>query len=179
MLGGQSWLGLWCEIDFFFSYCLIHRFVDILICCFWGVLLQNWVMEISLCNLFLGYTTTSTSCCFSWYIWEEMFSEYMARFILGPFLINHWTFRFVSSLFDLLVFFSRLLIAMFVLLQHTSYKPTVWNVQLCHLNVISQLYMTISAIFFDLWWGKPNFSWVIEVKVGFCAMQKYCIIWLC
>lgn len=66
---------------------------------FWGVLLQSSILEFSLCNLFLGYTTASTSCCFTWYIWEETFSEYMAGFILESFNINCRTFRFVSSLF--------------------------------------------------------------------------------
>ena len=94
------------------SLTLFHLLSDsyilhILICSFWGVLLQSSVLEISLCNLFLGYTTTSTSCCLNWYIWEETSSEYMARFILGSFAINYWTFRFVSSLFGPLVYFSH------------------------------------------------------------------------
>lgn len=77
---------------FFFN--VICWFLD-----FWGVLLQSSVLEISYCNLFLGYTTASFSRCFTWYIWEETVFEYMERFILGSFNINCRTFRFVSSSF--------------------------------------------------------------------------------
>ena len=40
-------------------------FLDILIRCFWDVCFQSSVLEISICDLFLGCSTISSFCCFS------------------------------------------------------------------------------------------------------------------
>lgn len=61
------------------------------------ITLQNPFLEITTCNLLLGYTTISGFYCFSWYIWEQIWSGSLARFLLGSFLKTSWTFRFVSS----------------------------------------------------------------------------------
>jgi hypothetical protein len=129
LIGFMTW-------DRFLFHLLFYYFLFYIIYWFavyWGVLLQSSVLEISLCHLFLGYTTCSTYCCFTWYIREDTFSEYMARFILGPFNINGQTFRFVSSLFWPLLFIFSFAFDLYVLTFYYSVcKFSIWNVWFSH-----------------------------------------------
>lgn len=123
------------------------------------MLLQSSVMEISLCNLFLGYTTASSSCCVGWYIREETFSENMARLVLGSFLINYRTYRFVSSFFHPFVsLFSCIMIAMYEMWTHNMKCPVLaygCHLVLMQINVHSSLsYFLWQTTFFLVDWRK-------------------------
>lgn len=100
------------HVHVFFVRLLLHGFY---------MLLQNSIVEISLCNLLFGCTTIGGFCCISPYLWEQVFSGSMAGFILGTFLSGCWTFRFVTSWLQL-----RVIVAFDFFLQFA------WNSEIYH-----------------------------------------------
>lgn len=81
-------------IFFLYNLASINALFYVHIC---GLLLQSHVLEISLCDLFLGHTITSGFCCFGGDFWEQIWSYSVARFMLGPSLFSCWTFRSVTN----------------------------------------------------------------------------------
>lgn len=61
------------------------------ILCFLCMVLQIAVMEISLCAIFFTLTTISSSCCFSWFVWKQIWSCFIMWFMLGSIFISCWT----------------------------------------------------------------------------------------